>query len=869
MKTIPAAILLSLSLGCAGHPRARRSDPAALHVMADVAPTPVVDASATPVVAARPLTDQQVCRRGVSAVITEALTSQPATAVIEHACPESNPMCDTVDRAPRGADRCFVSNDHIARDERSIAREPAGRASSVSAPWNRARPPQFMDLVDRHVHLSDHERALLRRNGFVGLERLTYDSYALALHEVFRQQLPVFIGVDAILHAIFVAHGAILKRVEHQRLHRSLRVLLDGLRAELRTNRLQLARETQLDLDVYLTVAARLLAQDGEAEPRSLFAQDDSVDAIVHRRGLERVSLFGRERVVDFGQLSPRGHYTEAVDAAGGGTLEGYFRAMQWLSRVEFNLVSRGCRSSAPELDRSETPREALAAVALARLVERAGMSARLAEFERVYAVFAGRREDVPLPALAQLAERASMRDASGHSRLVAAIGQGYRRTARLHFTPENAGELPVIATMFGPRIVPDTAPLTALVHDAVPDRDELTAADVGYLLGHRERAAVHNAAALQRHRTLRAQLDRGAAALADSVAGRRDLYARWLEATLTLAAPREGAWPSFARTEAYGDYRLNAALVTYGQIRHNYVLMAGQGYDSYGCEIPDGYVEPAVETWEALQGFVRAAREVDPASRRFFDRVDGVLETLRTISIRERTGAPLTEAQRRWLSMVSEFTRTGGSAGMSGQPPKWTGWYFDLFADREIGAERAADFIADYFTLSNAGRVRYLGARTPMLGVFVVDSNGPARVMVGPIARGYERSEPIANERLTDESAREIAGGTSRWRDSYSAPAPVEEGETRVVLCDSGELRVLRASGSRGAVEASLLDHHGEVMTDVARARVSPTAPAVLEFARAALRGAEGVHVRIGEGESRVDRVFSIPRSRFGAVDE
>jgi hypothetical protein len=799
MKPVSAALLLSLSLGCAGHPRVRRSDRVAPHVIEDVAPAPVVDATA--VVAARALTDQQVCRRGVSAVIIEALTSQTAAPVIEHQCPESDPMCDTVDRAPRGADRCFVSNDHIARDERSIAAEPAGRATAAGPAWSRAQPPRYMDLVDRHVHLSATERALLQQNGFVGLERLSYDSYALALHEVFRQQLPVFIGVDAIMHAIFVAHGAILKRVEHQRLHRSLRALLDGLRAELRVNRLQLARETQLDLDVYLTVAARLLAQEGEAEPRSLFAQDEAVDAIVHRRGLERVSLFGRERMVDFGQLAPRGHYTETVDAIGGRTLEGYFRAMQWLSRVEFNLVSRGSRSSAPELDRRETPREAMAAVALARLVERAGLSARLAEFERVYSAFGGPREDLSLPALAQLAERASMRDASGHPRLVAAIGQGYRRTARVHFMPDGAGELPVIATMFGPRIVPDTASLTSLVHDAVPERYDVSGADVGYLLGHRERAAAHNATALQRFSTLRAQLDRGAAALAASAHGQQDLCARWLGATLTLAAPRDGVWPSFARTEAYGDYRLDAALVAYGQIRHNYVLMAGQGYDSYGCEIPDGYVEPAVETWEALQGFVRAAREIDPASRRYFDRVDRVLETLRAISLRERTGAALTEAQRRWLSMVAEFTPQGGALAMSGQPPKWTGWYFDLFADREIGAERAADFIADYFTLSNAGRVRYLGARTPMLGVFVVDTNGPARVMVGPIARGYERSEPIANERLTDESAREIPGGTAPWRASYTAPPPPSK-RARRAWCSaraaSFECCARRARGAR-----------------------------------------------------------------------
>ena len=58
-----------------------------------------------------------------------------------------------------------------------------------------------------------------------------------------------------------------------------------------------------------------------------------------------------------------------------------------------------------------------------------------------------------------------------------------------------------------------------------------------------------------------------------------------------------------------------------------------------------------------------------------------------------------------------------------TGAPPKWTGWYYDMFEDREISATKNASFVADYFTLTNEGEVRYLGADTPRLGVFLVDS--------------------------------------------------------------------------------------------------------------------------------------------------
>lgn len=786
-------------------------------------------------------------------------TSDESSSVAEPECPEDEPMCDSVERAPRGAPACFVSNDHIAREQRTIARESPTGSPAESRPWNHRSPPEHWSLVDRHLRFTPRERSLLDRNGFVALDRLSYDSYALAYHEIFRQQLPVYIGVDSVLHAAFVAHSTILQSVERRRLSPALGRMLASLRAALRANRLRIPEENRRDLDLYLSVAARLL--HGESAPAPLFEQNEErVENFAHfatSGGLEPVELFGRSRMVDFSQFTPRGHYTETIadsDSGEADTLEAYFRAVQWLSRVEFNLVSRGSRSSALVVERAETPREAIDALALARLVEDAGAQRTLAEFERVYHLFAGVREDVPLPTLAQRARDVRLGDSQAFAQIRAAIGGDFRRTTRLHFTPEGAGELPAISAMVGLRVVPDVAPLEGVVHDSVAGRTSISAADIGYMLGHSARSMAMMTSEIQRFPSLIERLDEGSRELSRSAREGNDLYSRWLRAALSLAPMPSGTWPSFATTDAFRDYRLNSALVTYAQIRHNYVLLAGQGYDAYGCEIPDGYVEPAVETWDALRAFMTAARAVDPSRSAFFDRFVRVLDTLRTISLRERQGLALTASQKRWLGMVAEYIPRGGFHGDSGQPPKWTGWYFDLFVDREIGAEKAAHFIADYFTLTNEGRVRYLGAHTPAMGAFVIDTNGVPRIMVGPVARGFERSEPIAN-RLTDDAAQSLEEGSARWRASYATLSPtVPADDVEVFSCDDGGTRVYVRGIPGHTVEVTLLDHHGDATSNTGRARVGNSGAAIIGFDSTTSVRAEEAHVRVIHGEDRRD---------------
>ena len=513
-------------------------------------------------------------------------------------------------------------------------------------------------------------------------------------------------------------------------------------------------------------------------------------------------------------------------------------------------------------------------ALALSELIERTGATTELRAFEDVYTAFAGKREDVSPAKLAELARSSGIRssDPEATTKLKAAIGEGFKRTARTHFTVEGAPSLPVIMTMFGPRIVPDVAPLTRVVHDEVAERKWLGAADAAHVLGHdRARTFITD---YDRFPELPAAFTRARAELRAGAFGAKDVYGSWLRSVLALGDKPTGVAPSFMRTDAYADHRLNSALVAYGQIRHTFVLLSAQGYDSYGCEIPDAYVEPLPAVWDALLAHVRNMR----AQAKGWEGLERAVAMLAAIARDETNGRALTEPQKRWLGMVSEHIANGGYVS-TGEPPKWTGWYFDMFEDREHGATSSTGFIADYFTLSNAGQVAYLGAEGPRLGVYIVDTNGEPRAMVGPVAKGFEAHAPIAG-RLDD--AKVFEPGTVKeapWRTSYAVPERADpplglEGE--VVRCgevasarhsvfdvlptpaDAGaplgpvEWRVAVRStrASAGPTSITLLDHHGDPITsklvlDVGREWQVGLFDLTPDVAKAHY-GVEALHVRV-----------------------
>ena len=842
MRKLPAVMLAIGSIAACTHPAPSRGPGVVTGAAPPVPAALDAEVRAAPEVTYAAITKDQACRMTPGKTGGVIGIPEPYRRV-DGTCDDG--MCDWVEKPPKGADSCFVANTNIVRAERE-SRGARGEASAAG------KGTRYLDRVESHLHLDTRESAALRQNGFVVMERQRYGSYAVAFHDVFQQQLPVYVSADAILNAVYQSTQTLLQSAERTRLIPRLVKMLPRMRATLaRTKGIYTAEEVA-DLGMYLYVAEGLLDPQlkEKLDGGSLLASARTSEA------LEEVELFGRSRMIDFTQLTPRGYYASAPPAevrkADGTTdyvqFASYFRAMMWLSRVEMNLVSRSCRSSQPgaAVDPTETPREARDALALADLVRRSGSLADLEEIEKVYGVFAGGREDVTVPDLLSFGIAPS--DPDGPQKLRAKIGDLFQRTARVHYMPEGAKVLPAIATLFGPRITPDTAPLTGLVHDAIPDRLVLGAADVAYVLGH-DRAKAYLAKDIAEHPSLASALDLSRAALAGRVGAKKDVYATWLRAITALAKPSPGTTPTFMHGDAFADARMSSSLTGYAQLRHTFVLLAGQGYDSYGCEIPDGWVEPALGMYDALLAWVVSARAAAPDEKPYFDRVDAVLGMLRTIARTELDGAPLSEPQRRWLGMIAEYTPVGGSFGDSGEPPKYTGWYFDLFPDREIGAQRHVDLVADYVTLTNANQVRYLGVDRAALGVFIVDTSGPPRAMVGPVSIPYETSTPIT-KRLDDTTARQTPHPRAPWL-GYAVPeGPEPTLDAQVFACGTDARVVVRAPSALGDVAIELLDHHGDVMAPAVTLPVGRD-PAVFAFAvpKAILdspRGIEGFHVKV-----------------------
>ena len=792
-------------------------------------------------------------------------TPEPVAAAISHAAPScplappdlgSGSDADTptdgingeerIAKPRRKGDTCETADSNLDRVEQAIASEPADGKPVGSRPWDRRSKPKYDALVDARLQLSPDERQRLAANGFVVPARLGFGGYATAFHEIYQSQLPLYVSIDAVLAAIYAGNDSLIADLEDKKLAPATTALLDALACTLPSAAAEYPAATARDLDLYLAVARSLARGDA---PLSMFG-DPSVEAEAAKlvkqatdaREMSTVGLFGRDRVIDFTAYTPRSHYA-ASDAR-----KRYFRAGMWLSRLELNLVSRSSRSSQPGNvpDPSETPREDIDALALADLVGRAHQLEALAKLDSAWALLAGRREDVSIAQLAQLRGQAGitkLTDPDAAKQLRAVIGDRFQRTARLHYMPEGSKVLPAITTLLGPRVVPDAAATRPLVHGETPGRDNLGAADMGYVLGH-DRARDYLAADRKQFPTLDHQLDQARDIAAHAQRGSEDLYSAWLAAILGLAEQPAGARASFTATPAYADLRLDSALAAFGQLKHNYVLVAGESYFEGGCEIPDGYVEPAPATYDALIDYAArgeramAVLDADDAlgAKSYFARLGKILGILRTIQRDELADRALTGDERAFLSMVSEM-----EWGSTGGPPTYTGWWFDMFRSRELDGLAPAGFIASYFT---GEKIAYLGATSPRIGIFVVDTGGEPRLAVGPVARAYEYHGEVQH-RLDDAAGAALAEAdrAAPWAASYTvAPPPEPDVIVHWSVADGDKSVTVTADSKIGPVTIELYDHHRVALTQETK-RVGP---GKTKFAVKTKR-AEGLHVKIG----------------------
>jgi hypothetical protein len=314
--------------------------------------------------------------------------------------------------------------------------------------------------------------------------------------------------------------------------------------------------------------------------------------------------------------------------------------------------------------------------------------------------------------------------------------------------TEEN---LPVIATFFGVSIPADSRAIVTLVPSDAPVAHVPRGPELGYLMGADAGMSyldpTGNPALL---RKARGDLERGL--------GGKDLHATWIDLVRGATRVPQGIVPSFVGTRAAADRRVATGMAGYAQIHHAHILHTAQVYDFAGCEIPDAYVEPTVG---ALDGVVTYAERLAQAAAKLphrdaegpetivsdAGRLAETARVLRKIAKNELAGHALSATELSFLRMVAEYIPAMRGYAAT-EPGRYNGWYPRMHTSRASAFERVP-YSVDYFTSTRKSQVAFVGEGSPVLGVFVIDTGGGPRVMVGPVSRAFDRVRPLGKRVL------------------------------------------------------------------------------------------------------------------------
>jgi hypothetical protein len=215
-----------------------------------------------------------------------------------------------------------------------LARYPTNFAPAPS--YDLTTVAGLSTIQASNLALNADEQAELADHGFVISRRQQWPTFLYGYATLYTQDLPLYVSADSILFAVHRSYDAILSSVETKILVPDLSALLGGMRARLAAGDAGFAAgAVRKDADVYLAVAAALLAGDASAPVaggdaalvRNLVARANAA------QGEQTVELFGVTRDEDFSQFEPRGHYTDSD------VLKRYFRAMMWLGRIDLRLL--------------------------------------------------------------------------------------------------------------------------------------------------------------------------------------------------------------------------------------------------------------------------------------------------------------------------------------------------------------------------------------------------------------------------------------------------------------------------------------------------------------------------------------------------
>ncbi|MDM8552725.1 DUF3160 domain-containing protein [Desulfobacterales bacterium HSG2] len=674
--------------------------------------------------------------------------------------------------------------------------------------------------------LNPAELEVFKKNGFVVSERMGASSFADIFQRIYVRDLPVFVSADAILHAWHRSYDAMLEEIEESYLADALSEILKGMSDKIPDASDQygdgVLGESIADADYFLAVARSLLSGGTAATHLS---QDervaDTLSAVSEER-LQEISLFGRDRKVDFSQFKVRGHYEKSEN------LKRYFRAMMWLGRIDLRVAGDTQEAS---------PRELGAAIVLHDLLRQSDRFEGWRHFDQMLRTFVGGADSMTFDHLDTILGIAGIQSPSDIENLetlerlqtdIMNSQAGFQEIQSHPYfvSPFGKAELPRSFTFLGQRFALDSWAMSKVVYDNIlwdnieEQRRIPSCIDTAFsVFGNNQIVPEIVARITSGGRVFRDGYNyQHNLAAVRTVVERQDediweenIYMNWLATLRDLSMPTtDPKYPEAMRTRAWSMKTLNTQMASWTQLRHDTILYVKQSATSiWICYYPAGFVEPRPEFWQRLEKMATLTadlirntpfpdrqfeivtawgtryrvniREIQDSQVHFLENFAQKTNLLKGIASKELAQTELDQIEIRFLEDIIEVT--GGGC----EPLQYSGWYPELFYKERADSDTWDAIVADVHTdfpdilSGDPGCILHQGVGNVHLMMIAVDNGDDRMVYAGPVLSHYEFETQIDTRKSDSEWQEDIRNGNlpphPEWTESYLVPDKKSDG--------------------------------------------------------------------------------------------
>lgn len=686
----------------------------------------------------------------------------------------------------------FLEENKNLTKEQLLTKYPAGYfVNNTNTNVNSA---EFFDSVNTKFELTQGEKNLIQKHGFVVTERVHYPSFSAGFYDVYTKDLPLYISSDAILHALHRSYDNMLKKLELRNLHVSLFSILTNLHKEMLSSDPNIAMSNNIshtainDADVYLTVARYLVSDfNGFAVRNALFPENQkTVDSLITLIKNEKISSFAlfssTPREIDFSQFKPRGHYTQDQ------YLIAYFRAMMWLGRTELYITAPNGAIIPPTKD--DIRRQCALSILLAQMAQRSDTVTvprsehaltSLNRIDKIISMFVGPQDNLTtnqllsvlqkekITALAQLADDATLERFQN-----AAIKEGAEQRILSQILSSD-GDIPVKPAtaymLMGQRFIIDSYIFMNVVHDKVALRMMPSTLDAMFALGNNS-ALQLSGKDLGKYESYPSHLA-GLRYLVDGYGGNdwnSSFYSGWMNGIRMLNPKTEdyrSTLPKFMQTSAWWQKTLNTQLASWAELRHDNLLYAKPSYTAIlGCFYPKGFVEPVPELYASVGVLAQRMLDSIPSDSTMNYTLQSYVNICKHLASMSRKELNHEQFDKDEEELISNWIiKNAGYLGCE-RITQYTGYYQTLLygVNPDIRNDDKPDFVvADVHTQpsdeagNTVGKVLHVGTGAPSLAVIVANDNDEcSTTYCGPVSSYFEFVSQNFM-RLTDEEWKQM----------------------------------------------------------------------------------------------------------------